>query len=365
MRATALGLQGTAGDFRGDTAGPVVIAGASGVAGLATSSACIEVGGALREQARSLGDDVGGYAEKLNAAAERYERGDYEAAESIAFERPEESARGSADTPVGEYERQLREAGLLTGPLDGYFRQWLENASRRAVPPETVVDIAGTNGITQADFAVLNGLQQVNDRDGKSFFIMPSGTGAAEMKKAAVMTYILNAGTDYGDASPDNDFAEAPYSAAEVRRIIDRQNANSWSYEALEKAGRGAAFATTPNAMLMGLGGPVTDVIGVKGGTTYGDLFAMNIDGSLDPNQVLRETIRSGNAWYQGDDGRPFRGTLDLDRLLHHEERHSQQWAEKGFAQMAKDYGLSWMIEQVNGTNPLERDSGLADGGYK
>jgi hypothetical protein len=79
------------------------------------------------------------------------------------------------------------------------------------------------------------------------------------MKKAALMTYVLNAGTGYEGAKlgPDklpgtaddvkNDFEETPYSAAEVQRIVDRQNANSWSYTALAEAGGGASMATTPN----------------------------------------------------------------------------------------------------------------------
>ncbi|UHJ56252.1 hypothetical protein LT337_04405 [Mycolicibacterium fortuitum] len=60
----------------------------------------------------------------------------------------------------------------------------------------------------------------------------------------------------------------------------------------------------------------------------------------------------------------PFQSTLDLDRLLHHEERHSEQWAQKGFVWMARDYGLGAIIEQKTGINPLERDAGLSDGGY-
>jgi hypothetical protein len=52
---------------------------------------------------------------------------------------------------------------------------------------------------------------------------MPDDIDADETRRAVLMTYILNAGTDYGSASDDNDFEETPYSADEVQRIIDRQ----------------------------------------------------------------------------------------------------------------------------------------------
>lgn len=367
MRGTAAGLDGVAIEFHGDTAGLAMTAGAGGMGGLAMSSACIDVGAALRGEARALGDAVQGYADKLGVAAQRYERNDYAAAESIDFAEPQGPPAENGQPPVSEYERQLRDAGLLIGPVDGYYRDWLENASRRGVPPETLIEIARNHGIEPEDFTVLNGLKKVTDGpDGTSYFILPPGTSAADMKKAALMTYVLNAGTDYGEASADNDFEETPYSAAEVQRIIDRQNDNGWSYEALATAGAGGSFAATPNGMLMGLGGRLADTIGVQGGTTYGDVFVMNIDGAEGPATTLDTIIGSGHAWYQTAPGQvPQPGSLDLDRLLHHEERHSQQWAEKGVTQMAKDYGLGWVIEQSTGHNPLEQDAGLSDGGYR
>ena len=58
-----------------------------------------------------------------------------------------------------------------------------------------------------------------------------------------------------------------------------------------------------------------------------------------------------------GSDGVPRPGTLDLDRLLHHEERHSQQWAHNGHLGMLWALTSDWM--------GLERDAGLSDGGYE
>ncbi len=94
----------------------------------------------------------------------------------------------------------------------------------------SIVDIAQQQNITPQSFDVLNGMERVEDRDGKDFFLMPAGTSGEDARKAALMTYILNCGTDYGK-NPQTDFDETPYSAAEVQRIADRQEANAWSYD--------------------------------------------------------------------------------------------------------------------------------------
>lgn len=378
MRETASTFDSTGHDVSGNRAGPVISGAAGSMPSLAVGAACGTVGAALTEQAKLLGGDVTVYAQKLRLAADRYERGDDEAAERIDFTGTAELPDAGEHPPVSDYEKALRDAGLLTGPVvpGSKYAQWLENASKHGVDPQTMVDIARAQNITPQSFDVLNGLQEVKDKDGKSFFILPPGTSKEDAKKAVVMTYILNAGTDYdaAEAGADgklgtaddvrNDFAETPYSAAEVQRIVDRQNANSWSYDQIFDKGGGGSLATTPNGMLMGLGGPVMDKIGVHGGTTYGDVFVMNIDGSKDPADQLSKIIQSGANWGQDDSGVPFQSTLDLDRLLHHEERHSEQWAQKGFVWMARDYGLGAIIEQKTGINPLERDAGLSDGGY-
>lgn len=378
MRDTASVFDETGRGVSGNRAGPAVSGAAGAMPSLAVGAACGTVGFALTEQAKLLGSDVTVYAQKLRVAADRYERGDEEAAERIDFAGTAELPYADEGPPASEYEQALRDAGLLTGPVvpGSRYAQWLENASKNGVAPQTIVDIARTHNITPESFDVLNGLQEVKDEDRKSFFILPPGTSKEDAKRAVLMTYILNAGTDYDAAEAgrdgklgtaddvQNDFEETPYSAAEVQRIIDRQNANSWSYDQIFDKGGGGSLATTPNGMLMGLGGPVMDTIGVHGGTTYGDVFVMNIDGSKDPAAQLSEVIRSGASWGQDDSGVPFQSTLDLDRLLHHEERHSQQWAQKGFVWMARDYGLGALIEKKTGVNPLEQDAGLSDGGY-
>lgn len=273
--------------------------------------------------------------------------------------------------PRDEYEGALREAGLLTGPPpEGFYREWLENARRQGVPPEIIADIARRHDITPSSFDVLTGMQKVVDKDGKSFFLIPQDTSGADARKAARMTYILNAGTDYGDHGTGNDFTPEPYSADEVQRIIDRQNANSWSYDRDVDFvhGNGGRLMTTPNGMLMGLGGNgLQDLYSQAGGSTWGDIFMLNIDDPDDAAQQLRDVAESGVMWYSGDDGNGYAGSnrLDLDRMLHHKERHSQQWADRGYGGFLRDYGWELFRENVLGkTNRLEEDAGLADGGY-
>ena len=60
--------------------------------------------------------------------------------------------------------------------------------------------------------------------------------------------------------------------------------------------------------------------------------------------------------------GSDLRANLDLDRLLHHEERHSQQWARAGHAWFIAQYGF----EALGGEclNRFEEDAGFSDGGY-
>ncbi|KHL18987.1 UNVERIFIED_CONTAM: hypothetical protein LK11_04585 [Mumia flava] len=260
----------------------------------------------------------------------------------------------------------------------GYYREWLENAAERGIDPETIVEIAGEHEIDPDDFAVLDDLEEVTDPDGKSFFLLPDGITADQARLAVLMTYILNAGTDYGSASPDNDFEETPYSAAEIARIIARQDKNSWSYDDDVEFvnGNDGRLVTTPNGMLMGLGGNwLQDRYSLNGGTTWGDTFMVNIDGPSgeDAAQVLRDMVASGRARYEFDDGSigPGASGLDLDRLLHHEEIHSQQWADLGYARFAAEYlgagAWEWIRDKTplpDGHNHFEEDAGLSDGGY-
>ncbi len=276
---------------------------------------------------------------------------------------------GKVQEPESEYEKALREAGLLDGATpDGYYKEWLQNAERQGVAPEVIVDIARRHHITPESFDILTGMEKITDRDGKSFFLLPPGTSGEDARNTALMTYILNAGTDYGD-NPETDFAETPYSTDEVQRIIDRQNANSWSYDRdLEFVhGNGGRLMTTPNGMLMGMGGnQLQDFFSEGGGSTWGDIFMVNIDDATDPAQTLRDMVDSGVMWYptEGGEGAPGSNRLDLDRILHHEEIHSQQWQRLGYVGFIDAY-LTGKVVEIFTDHPMEEDAGLSDGGYK
>lgn len=182
------------------------------------------------------------------------------------------------------------------------------------------------------------------------------------------MTYILNCGTDYGK-NPKKDFSETPYSADEVQRIIDRQEANSWSYnrDVDFVDDNGGRLMTTPNGMLMGLGGNwLQDIYSEGGGSTWGDIFMVNIDDPADPAQTLRNMVGSGVMWYPAEGGEGFEGAnqLDLDRILHHEEIHSQQWQQKGYLGFIDAY-LTGKVVEIFTDHPMEKEAGLSDGGYK
>ncbi|KAA1396147.1 hypothetical protein ESP70_015980 [Aeromicrobium ginsengisoli] len=273
----------------------------------------------------------------------------------------------------------------MTGPdPDGYYLQWLQNAARRGISIDDIVEIAREHDIRPDDFEVLDGLEEVKDRDGKSFFILPTDISGDDARKAVLMTYILNAGTDYGTADSSRDFSETPYSSDEIQRIKDRQGENNWFSYGQDVGfvnGNGGRLATTPNGMLMGLGGNgLQDVYSSNGGTTFGDIFMLNIDDPDDSHEAIRSVIQSGVANYADNDGEPRPdSSLDLDRLLHHEERHSQQWAREGYAGFIASYlneSVDWDMEgwgpfqapiphTVDGKdNSYEADAGLTDGGY-
>ena len=278
------------------------------------------------------------------------------------------SRGGDLDAQVVYLEQALRDAGLLTGPpVTGAYRRWLENAALRGVPVETIMKIASEHHLTPEDFKILDGLEEIReDQDGdgifKSFYLLPTDISGEDAAKAVRMTYIVNAGTDYGANGQPTDFPPTPYGSEELSRIIARQQANSWSYnsDVWFVHTNGGRLVTTPNGMLMGLGGNfIQDLYSQRGGTTYGDIFMLNIDDPPDAAEQLREVVRSGYAWYETDQGIK-RGTLDLDRLLHHEERHSQQWAREGYAGRIASYAWEW----ITGGNQTEEDAGLSDGGY-
>ncbi|MCV7397670.1 hypothetical protein [Mycobacterium paraseoulense] len=252
----------------------------------------------------------------------------------------------------------------------GYFHAWHANAARRGVAPDVVAEIVRRHAVTPASFQVLGRMAEIRDPDGKSFFLLPRGTSGGDARAAALCTYILNAGTGYGTKRVwRTDFPPTPYCAAEVTRIMRRQTANRWSYRRDVRFvdRNGGRLVATPNGILMGLGGNwIQRQFCRRAGTTWGDIFMVNMGTVADPAERLRRIVESGHAWYVDAAGRAVESGLDLDRVLHHEERHCRQWAARGYAGMLADYGRELVREYAFGAiNRLEEDAGLADGGYK
>lgn len=252
----------------------------------------------------------------------------------------------------------------------GYWARWRDNAEREGVAPSVVAEISRRHQLTAASFGVLETLTEVTDPGDKSFFVLPRDATGERAREVALLTYIVNAGTHYGKAGqPPTDFAPTPYSAAEVDRIIKRQLANSWSYARdVEFVHRnGGRLASTPNGILMGLGGNwIQRLFSARGGTTWGDIFMVNLGRVADPEDQLHRIVRSGRAWALDRGGTPRASALALDRVLHHEERHCRQWAARGYLGMLVGYGRELVREIAFGaTNRFEEEAGLADGGYR
>ena len=273
---------------------------------------------------------------------------------------------------VGLRIQRLRDEGLLTGPdPGGHFGVWVANTVANDVAPETVLEVARDHRLRPEGFAVLERLEEIRDRDGKAFFLLPVEISGDDARAAVLMTYVVNVRTDYA-SSGGTEFAETPYGSAEITRIRDRQAANrrlSYDHGVGFVHRNGGRLATTPNGMLMGLGGNVIqDLFSAKGGSTWGDIFMLNIDDVADPAEALRQVVRGGRSAHE-EGGQVVLGTRDLDRLLHHEERHSRQWAERGYAGMIAAYGANAVWDWFHGGhgehNRFEADAGLEDGGYR
>jgi len=286
---------------------------------------------------------------------------------------------GGDDIYVSDYMSALNAAGLWPDNPTGLWWGWLENASKRGISIDEILKIVKEQGLTPSSFDVLAGLEVIHDPDGKSFFLLPTDILPQDAMVAVLMTYIFNCGTDYGvadkpgnrynSAGSHNDFSETPYSNEEIERIRLRQMRNSWTYDADISFvhANGGRLVTTPNGMMMGLGGNgAQGVRSLSAGTTWGDIYFVNIDHpNPDPQTVLSSIIKQGGMPAQQDATGQNPYGIDLDRVLHHEERHSQQWAREGLF-----LGLEYLVNAAavapdGAKNWFEQDAGLHDGGYR
>jgi len=265
------------------------------------------------------------------------------------------------------------------GSAHELHQRWLDNATLRGVSSDVVARIADECGVTPGSFDSLAGLPMLTDPDGKAFFLLPTDVGADDARRAVLMTYVFNSGTGYGVAdragnphnlgNSRNDYPDAPYGPAEVARIRARQRANAWSYT--QDVGfvhrNGGRLVTTPNGMLMGLGGNrLQGLFSLAGGTTWGDIFLLNIDRPTDAVTVLGAVIAGGSKPITQNPDGATNSRIALERLLHHEEMHSRQWARLGYARFLNAY--VWQMVRARGDGsaiPFEQQAGLSDGGYR
>jgi hypothetical protein len=275
--------------------------------------------------------------------------------------------------PVDALIDQLEADGLLEpGSATDLYREWLQNALDAGVSRSEIKKIARNLGLRPQDFEVLRGLPRCQDPDGKTFFMLSGFMTPGEIRSATIMAYVFNARTDY-DAADDpgnpqnrsnsaNNFVERPYSTATIEAIAARALRNTWSYRTVAElvmAGGGAAVAT-PNGMLMAIAGnPIVGALSQKGGTTFGDVFMLPVDNPPDPSAMLRQIVANGS---KPDDQGGTTNWIDLDRLLHHEEIHSRQWAVEGKLLFPIHYAEA---EPLPGENVYEWGAGLRDGGYR
>ncbi|HNP55563.1 MAG TPA: hypothetical protein PK331_08945 [Gordonia sp. (in: high G+C Gram-positive bacteria)] len=245
------------------------------------------------------------------------------------------------------------------------YDAWLRAARRRGADDEELAAIATSNSLRRDAFDILGTMTALEDGSGRSYFLVPPGMSGADVARAAWLTYVWNAGTGYGDLAR-RDFAPTPFSADEVLRIKARQAGNAWSYaRAVRVADAGGArLVTTPTGMLMGAGGNAAlRMCSQLGGTTWGDIFLIN-SGARDAGPILAATVEAGRVVYRRD-GQMCLGRLPLDRLLHHEEIHADQWAQRGPARFASAYLREALAAASLGrVNRFEAQAGLSDGGY-
>lgn len=243
----------------------------------------------------------------------------------------------------------LRDAGLLSGEPDDRYREWLRWTLDAGHSPDEVVGVAREEGVTPATFAPLAGRTVWRGPDERPYVRVDDARRARELAR---LTELLNGGRP--------------------SRTDPRRDRNRWSYSGLFGLNRGdagtavrrGALVATPEGTMMAVAGrralralpnPV-DWFSSRGGTTWGEIYVVN--GSYDdPAGVLRATVESGKP-------PPGSGAPGLARLLRHERVHSEQWARFGYARFIWEYVVRHDPRKPC-EHPLEREAGLADGGYR
>ncbi|MPZ52356.1 MAG: hypothetical protein GEU79_06410 [Acidimicrobiia bacterium] len=254
---------------------------------------------------------------------------------------------------------ELQEAGLAEEDPDYFYIEWVAWTLANGLTPSELVDRARQEGVDADTFDVVDGLTVVRDPQARPYLVIEDAGDAREIVRLNELLF--------GGAPSEND---------------DRRDENSWSFDedVYLVLHTGGALIATPEGILMGIGGnPIVDWFSAKGGTTWGEIFMLNGDPD-DPVQELIDIIESGSTHSDGDP--------TLDRLLHHERIHSEQWARYGYLDFIARYldastdvelhtrWVPWpipfgswvsypvIVERDPCLNEYEQEAGLDDGGY-
>ncbi len=114
----------------------------------------------------------------------------------------------------------------------------------------------------------------------------------------------------------------------------DIQVGHSWSGAAVI-----AAAMRTPGVRVQRL-------LSRQGDTAWGDTYMVNVPVDGDAAGRLRQIVESRHTWHTDRSGRAMESNLALERVLHHKELHSQQWAARGHARMIHSLSLGSAARQ-------------------
>lgn len=243
----------------------------------------------------------------------------------------------------------LTRSGLLDGEPDPLYLEWISWTLRSGVAPAGIPSRARQEEVHPHTLAPLHTATVWRTTDGRPFVRIHDPESALELVR---LVELLNGGQP---------------------SITDRRRArNRWSYSSLFGRRYGdvelvlnkaeALVATPEGTMMAAVGRKIwraiptpADAFSARGGTTWGEMFVLN--GSFaSPVDVLRTSIESGHA-------PPGAGAPNLARLLRHERVHSEQWARFGYARFIVEYLRDSAKPPCR--QPLEREAGLEDGGYR
>lgn len=243
----------------------------------------------------------------------------------------------------------LTRSGLLHGEPDPLYLEWILWTLQSGVAPTDLPSRARQENVRTDTFDLLRPATIWRMPDGRPFARIPEARTARDLVR---LVELLNGGRP---------------SITDGRRTRNRWSYSSflgWRYGDVELVlDKAEELVATPEGTMMAAVGrkiwraipTPADVFSARGGTTWGEMYVLN--GSFgSPADVLRTSIESGRT-------PPGAGAPSLARLLRHERVHSEQWARFGYRRFIVEYLRHSAKPPCR--QPLEREAGLEDGGYR